>query len=134
MSATGGKWTSADATYPCAFTNQETEYGLVRASFVRGYNLSVKAAGIATVLLLTACARQSGGEQALQEAEAACGLPTGKLTYLGASDDPRRKDASSVRPLIVITGATTPRDGPTYQCIERFTSSRGYRIQQLITD
>ena len=68
---------------------------------------------------------------ALREAESACGIPKGKLEYLGGSPDFRQPTADKQANLTVITTAVGRAGEPIYDCINGFRSSRGYRIQQL---
>src|SRR5215212_6163705 len=94
---------------------------------------------VAGVVLIAGCANQEGYEararQALREAEVACDLPKGRLKYLGASDDPRRKYASTVKPpLAVMTTSIGSPGQRVYECLRRFKSRQGYQLEQLKTD
>jgi hypothetical protein len=90
---------------------------------------------ILTTLSLTGCDDgRSGGKRALREAEKACGLSQGRLSYLGGSDDPLRKNRSFKPPLNVVTGAISPKGERVHSCLDSFVSTEGYRIEQLITD
>lgn len=91
--------------------------------------------GMVAALFLAGCeSHETRANQALREAEVACGFPKGMLEYLGGSEDPLRKDASNKPPFTVITSGAGPKGTTSYDCLDRFRSSRGVRIQQLRTD
>jgi hypothetical protein len=87
-------------------------------------------------LSLVACEdHRDRASLALREAEMACGLRKGMLPVMGQSDDPRRTyPTSEPVPLTVTTGAIGNKGEIPYDCLARFKSSQGYRIEQIITD